>query len=107
MVLERLDKCFGHFEWVDAFLGSMVKCLNFWCFDYRPLLVNVKSPISGEKCGRNKMVYFELAWSYDLKCSEIFISSWLVDRGRWSIKGIVDNFENVSNKLFVWGRGKF
>ncbi|KAL5540972.1 hypothetical protein UlMin_043769 [Ulmus minor] len=110
MVLEHLDRCFGNLEWVDTFPSSMVNHLNFWGSDHRPLLVKLKSLLSGEKCGKKRRVgkfQFERAWCDDPEYGEIIRSSWLAKGAGMSIRGIVDNIELYGLKLSSWGRVKF
>ncbi|KAL5573276.1 hypothetical protein UlMin_022873 [Ulmus minor] len=95
IILEHLDRCLDNFAWMDAFPGSKVTHLNFWCFDHYPLLINLKSPILGIKCGKKKRrgrFHFEQAWSKDPECGEIITSSYI---------------EACSFSLSSWGRNKF
>lgn len=39
IVLERLDRCLCNLEWMNVFLNAKVSVLDWWCSDYKPLLV--------------------------------------------------------------------
>ncbi|KAL5573316.1 hypothetical protein UlMin_022913 [Ulmus minor] len=110
IVLEHLDRCLGNSTWMDAFPRSKVTHLNFWCSNHCPLLINLKSPILGIKCGKKKRrgrFHFEQAWSKDPECREIINSSWLGNGTSWSLKGIVNSIEVCGFSLSSWGRNKF
>ncbi|KAK3211646.1 hypothetical protein Dsin_016352 [Dipteronia sinensis] len=104
-VLERLDKGLCCRNWRNLFPQSMIKHLEFWGSDHRPLVLDLGDDLD---TGRTKVVnrkrrfFFEECWIEDSKCKEIVCSAWNNNCGGNWVKEVLSNIDTCGRNLKVW-----
>lgn len=101
-MLKRLDKYLGNAYWYDCYPETVVKHLDFWCSNHRPILVSFKGMGGGERYGKKKRssrFYFEHIWSQDLDYGEVISSNWNNLKAGTIMYGFLENLTRCGNLL--------
>ncbi|KAL5842737.1 hypothetical protein ACOSQ3_013340 [Xanthoceras sorbifolium] len=107
LILERLDRCVGNFEWSQIFSVVMVRHLGFWRFDHRPLVMTfdraVAAPSAPADRGRRRR-HFEACWANEEECVNLIRNTWQTVHQPASLHSVVEHVGTCSIKLNHWSR---
>ncbi|KAK3182761.1 hypothetical protein Dsin_030047 [Dipteronia sinensis] len=97
LVQERLDRGISCFNFNVLFPCSVVKHLEYWRSDHRPIVVDVLDAdgVENRKRSRGGRFHFESCWADKAECRELIQSAWLP----WRNVDVGKNIRNVENKL--------
>ncbi|KAK3204628.1 hypothetical protein Dsin_018674 [Dipteronia sinensis] len=109
-ISERLDRSLNNSAWRNLFPNFMVRHLNFWKLDHRPLMLEFSDQTLMQNSGRTRKgnhFFFEECWRDDGECKQIIKAAWWRDFGiRGGMGYVLGKLNACGRNLDSWNRKK-
>ncbi|KAK3211235.1 hypothetical protein Dsin_015941 [Dipteronia sinensis] len=108
MIMERLDRGVCSSDWKKVFPIFVIKHLEFWGSDHRPLVLEASEHHSlVDRCWKKRArFYFEECWANEQDCADIVNSSWKDSVDSCNVESVLRNIKHCGQKLFLWNNRK-
>ncbi|KAK2652653.1 hypothetical protein Ddye_012509 [Dipteronia dyeriana] len=110
VILERLDRSLCNKDWSDLFPYSVVRHLDFWNSDHRPLVLECADKPTNDNSGRSKLgrvFFFKECWGDDIECKRIIEGIWNPPSAQENcLNDVLGKIKVCGGKLDIWNRNK-
>ena len=95
MVMERLDRDTCSNEWKMMFPISIIKHLEFWGSDHRPIVLEASEMVPIVDSGRwnGRKFFFEECWANEEECANIVSATWKNGVSNRNVELVISNIK--------------
>ncbi|KAK3221777.1 hypothetical protein Dsin_008802 [Dipteronia sinensis] len=108
-IMERLDRALCNRSWRAEFPQFVVRVLEFWGSDHRPLIIDFTSAVSNRNysmINRGMRFFFEDCWVDDKDCQAIVEAAWKSQELPCLVGNVLNKIEECGRRLKSWNLKK-
>ncbi|KAK2656458.1 hypothetical protein Ddye_009510 [Dipteronia dyeriana] len=107
MIQKRLDHFFSTKQWKMLITQFIVRHLNFWQSDHKPILMEIAQELNGwrrNQEGDGRCFYFEECWIDKQECQELVSRGWGETSNGGAVENVLEKIKSYTTHLDRWNK---